>query len=77
VPPENVMALVEAIEWFYVHPQQGLKMGVQAYNFVTRKFDRRHLVNRLLGLFPRIIPMHPANSREGLFSSDVRAANRP
>jgi glycosyltransferase involved in cell wall biosynthesis len=77
VPPENVMAIVEAISWFYEHPRQGLKMGVQAYNFAARNFDRRQLVNRLLVLFPRAIPQPVGTSRDSGINADIRIANLP
>ena len=69
------MALVETICWFHDHPQQGLKMGVQAYNFVTRNFDRKQLVGRLLKLFPRVIPMHSVRGQDNVSARDIRIAN--
>jgi glycosyltransferase involved in cell wall biosynthesis len=57
VPPENAQAIAEAIAWFYRNPETGLKMGLQGQQYVLRHFNRKHLIERLLNLFPKVIPM--------------------
>lgn len=75
VAPENVEALVEKIRWFYHNQETGLRMGMQGQQYVRRHFNRAVLVERLLDMFPRVIPLEPARRREAA-SSKVVPINR-
>ncbi len=64
VAPENVAALVEKIRWFYHNQDEGLRMGLYGQQYVRRQFNRALLVERLLELFPRVIPLSTGRRRE-------------
>jgi glycosyltransferase involved in cell wall biosynthesis len=75
VQPDEIKAMVDVICWFHDHPDQGLKMGVQGYNYVCRHFDNKLLTEQLLKLFPRVISMHTPKQHEEASTTDIRIAN--
>jgi colanic acid biosynthesis glycosyl transferase WcaI len=57
VTPENAPALAEAIVWFYENQEAALKMGLQGQQYVRRHFNRKQMIERIVGLFPKVLSM--------------------
>ena len=64
VIPEDPQALANSIVWFSQNRQAGLEMGKAGHAYVRRNFNREVLVQQLLELFPRVIPIDPAKRVE-------------
>ncbi len=64
IPPESASELAQSIVWFYEHPKEGAAMGKLGQRYVRRYYNRAKLVEGLLALFPRVIPIEPVKKRE-------------
>ncbi len=57
VPPEDAAALAEAMIWFYQNQVTGTQMGLKGQQYVLRHFNRKHLMDQIVDLFPKVIPL--------------------
>jgi glycosyltransferase involved in cell wall biosynthesis len=60
IAPEDPQALAEHILWFATHRSEGLAMGGAGNAYVRKHFNREALIQHVLDLFPRVIPIDTA-----------------
>lgn len=76
IEPENPEALAEAIVWYSRNPRALMMQGQQGQLYVRRNFARNRLVDKLLALFPRVIPLEAARDAKRRFGIREAAVNQ-
>ncbi|MEM0952293.1 MAG: glycosyltransferase family 4 protein [Cyanobacteria bacterium P01_H01_bin.74] len=73
IAPEDVESLVSAVLWFYNNREQASNMGLEGSKYVAKHFNRKHLTEKFLTLFP----LHPALPKIGAALPQAKFSDVP